>query len=237
MVEYALYLESGPRKRKTMVHVLDLLGCIARGATTEEALEATPGEIRRFQGFLKRYGEMVEPDKNFSTVVAAHVMEGNWLANGDPTPGFAPDFQPLTTEDLAIYLRRLSWMHADLTGIIQSISEDQLVVEPMDGSRSIFHILSHVAESHANYLRMTVGKVEGLKEALLAITPDVQLIQAALSSIWNLSIGHMETLSDIERTQAVAHGQTIWTARRGVRRMLEHQWEHLQEIRERLGLK
>jgi hypothetical protein len=26
-----LYLESGPKRRKTMVHVLDLLGCVAVG--------------------------------------------------------------------------------------------------------------------------------------------------------------------------------------------------------------
>jgi len=48
MTEYALYLESGPRQRKTMVHVLDLLGCIAPGPTTADALAVTPDAIRAF---------------------------------------------------------------------------------------------------------------------------------------------------------------------------------------------
>ena len=39
MAEFALFIESGPMHRKTMVHVLDLLGCVVRGATTDEALE------------------------------------------------------------------------------------------------------------------------------------------------------------------------------------------------------
>lgn len=38
-----------------------------------------------------------------------------------------------------------------------------------------------------------------------------------------------------ERRQSVKHGQVTWTARRGLRRMLEHEWEHLLEIAERLG--
>ena len=46
MTEYALYLESGPKHKKTMVHVLGLLGCIAQGPTTEAALEAAPQAIR-----------------------------------------------------------------------------------------------------------------------------------------------------------------------------------------------
>ena len=45
MTTYALYLESGPRRRKTMVHALDLLGCVAVGPTTEDALAATPDEV------------------------------------------------------------------------------------------------------------------------------------------------------------------------------------------------
>jgi len=39
---YWLYLESGPKHRKTMVHVLDPLGRVAVGPTTEAALDATP---------------------------------------------------------------------------------------------------------------------------------------------------------------------------------------------------
>ncbi|MSQ11860.1 MAG: hypothetical protein EXR48_04115 [Dehalococcoidia bacterium] len=46
MTEYPLYVESGPRRRKTMVHVLDLLGCMVQEPTTEEALEAAPDAVR-----------------------------------------------------------------------------------------------------------------------------------------------------------------------------------------------
>ena len=40
-------------------------------------------------------------------------------------------------------------------------------------------------------------------------------------------------MTETELGQAVKHGQVTWTARRGLRRMLEHSWEHLQEISRR----
>jgi predicted RNase H-like HicB family nuclease len=70
---YWLYPESGPKHRKTIMRVLDLLGCGAVGPTTEAALDATPGAIRAFLGFLRRHGREVDPDAPFATRVAEHV--------------------------------------------------------------------------------------------------------------------------------------------------------------------
>src|SRR5207249_4563554 len=110
--------ESGPKMKTTMVHVLDLLGCIANGRTTDAALEATPREIREFLRFLKRHGEKVDPKKRFTTKIAAHVMEGSWIGQGDPPPGFAPDFEPLTQEDERTYRRRFQWLGEELVDLI-----------------------------------------------------------------------------------------------------------------------
>ena len=42
------------------------------------------------------------------------------------------------------------------------------------------------------------------------------------------------TLSVDERTNFVSRGPVTWTARRVLRRMLEHDWEHLQELAQRV---
>ena len=65
MRSYALYLESGPRRQRTMVHVTDLLGCVAKGPTTEAALAATPAAIRAYLRFVQRHGESVHPNSDF----------------------------------------------------------------------------------------------------------------------------------------------------------------------------
>ncbi len=90
MPHYPIYLESGPKRRKTMVHVLDLLGCVATGPSTEAALQATPDAIRAYLRFLRRHGEAADLDAPFTTPVAEHITEGQWLGNGSPHPGVWP---------------------------------------------------------------------------------------------------------------------------------------------------
>ena len=234
MTQYALYVESGPRRRTTMVHVLDLLGCIARGPTTEAALEATPEAIRVYLHFLQRHGDEVKPNAKFTTTVAVHITKGTWLGYGDPTSGFAPDFQPLSAKDLEIYLQRLAWLRAYLLEMIGDLPHRQLLAEPKGGGRSIYHILGHVAGSECVYLRYLVGKVDGLSDALRAVEQSPDHLPFALSRLWQISSSRLETLTASERKQWVKHGQVTWTARRALRRLLEHDWEHLQELSDRL---
>ncbi len=234
MTEYALYLESGPKMRKTQVHVLSLLGCTAQGLTTETALTAAPEAIRTFLRFLRRHGERTEPDAPFTTTVAAHVMEGNWLGNGDPTPGFAPDFEPLGADDLCLYLLRLGWMQEDLMLLVRNMTPEQLAAEPTSGGRTVYRILQHLGEAHASYLRTTVGVVDNLPVAVRAIEQGSDDLPAALNILWNIANRRTAALSEVERTRVVQHGPMPWSARRALRRMLEHQWEHLQEVLNRL---
>jgi uncharacterized damage-inducible protein DinB/predicted RNase H-like HicB family nuclease len=234
MTEYALYLESGPRRRKTMVHVLDLLGCIAQGPTTETALEATPEAIRAYLRFLRQHGEAVETDSSFATRVAEHVTEGVWLGNGDPTPGFGPDFQPLGAEELDAYLRRLAWLRADLLQLIRDLPRERLLAEPAGTGRTIYRILEHVAAAECVYLRMIVGKVDGLPAALQVVQQGPEALPSALTHLWQIISSRLEVMAETERGQLVPHGQVTWTARRGLRRMLEHEWEHLLEVSRRL---
>lgn len=231
MAKYKLYVESGPRRKTTMVHVIDLLGCIARGPTTEDAIGVTPDAIRNYLRFLKQHGEKVNADEKISLVVKQHVMEGSWIGYGDPMPGFAPDLKPLTPKDLKTYLRRLTWLESDLDNLIRKVPLEQLSIEPKTGGRSIHGIVDHVVESNAVYLRYLVGKVDGLSEALkLVKNPDD--LGDGLSRVWKISTARLESLTDKELEQAVSHGQMVWTARRALRRMLEHKWEHLNELRD-----
>ena len=233
MTDYALYVESGPRRRKTMVHVLDLLGCIAQGPTTEEAIEATPDAIRGYLRFLRKHGEAsAGPEAAFATAVAQHVMEGPFLGNGDPAPGFPPDFQPLTADEMKVFLPRLSWLHADLLDVTRGLTHAQLVAEPAAG-RTISGILDHVAGAEYAYLQTPLSKPEGMSKVLRAVREGPDLL-AALTIMWQMVEGRMAGAIAEERTQTVQHGQVAWTARRAMRRLLEHGWEHLLEISRRL---
>jgi len=236
MTEYALYLESGPKHKKTMIHMLDLLGCIGQGPTTEAALEAAPQAIRTFLRFLHDHGEPVDPQAAFTTRVAVHITEGTWLANGDPPCGFAPDFEPLAPKDLDVYLRWMDWLQTDIQKMVSELSLDQLQEEPQGGGRSIYHILQHMAESQGVYLRYLAGKVDGLPDALKAVRDaPMEILPPTLADLWQVMRARLQVLSESERSQPVPHGQVIWTARRALRRILEHAWEHRLEIFARLN--
>lgn len=235
MKEYALYLESGPRQRKTMVHVLDLLGCVVRGATTEEALEVTPAGIQRYLRFLRRHGEKVDSEDAFTTAVAEHVMEGPWLGNGNPTPGFGPDFQELGVDELEFYLRRADWLLEDLLGLIGTLPSEQQLAEPDGRGRPIFRIVEHIAESQYAYLRSILGAMAELPAALRVMREGPESLPDSLVDVWKIIRTRLETMTDAERGQSVQRGQVTWSAKRALRRLLEHPWEHMLEIAERLG--
>lgn len=230
LTEYPLYVETGPKKRKTVVHVLGLLGCIAQGPTTDEALENTPEAIREYLRFLKRHGEDVDPDKEFTTTVGELNLEGNFFG----TSGWKPDFDPLSEDDLKLHLRRLEWMQNDLLELVGELTPDQLAEKPESG-RPIGQILQHVAGAHSEYVRLTVGRIEGASALIRRAEKEPETVLGVLDELWALTNPRLHEMTETERTQQVPHGQTVWTARRGLRRMLEHNWEHIQEIRSRLG--
>jgi predicted RNase H-like HicB family nuclease/uncharacterized damage-inducible protein DinB len=236
MSEYQLYVESGPKHRKTMVHVPALLGCIAQGPTTEEALAATPLAIRRYLAFERRHGAAMDPEAPLETVVAEHVTEGSWIGQGDPEPGFRFDFNPPPEpEELTALVGRLGWQEEELVAAFGAAPPQALLARPDAGGRSLLAMADHLAGAHAAYLRYQVGKVPGLAEAAKSVpaAADPAELSRALAELWRLSRSRVAAMTADEVAQRVQHGKVTWTTRRMLRRMLEHEWEHLEEIRSR----
>lgn len=229
---YPLYLESGPRHKKTMVHVLDLLGCTASGSTTEAALENTPEAIRIFLKFLHRHGQPANPDEAFSTEVVEHITEGVYLGNGDPALVFQPDLSLLADEDLENYIQRLSWMHEDMAALIAGLDSKALAAKPPRG-RPIQAILSHILESEYNYMR-AFGKLEELPGLTIFLKRSQEDLVGSLARMRTLEYARLRALSIQKRWEPFIHWGHTRTARKVIRRMLEHQWEHFVEIAVRL---
>jgi uncharacterized damage-inducible protein DinB/predicted RNase H-like HicB family nuclease len=234
MQTYKLYLESGLKKKKTMVHVLELLGCIAKGPTTDEALSRTPGAIRAYLHFLKRHSEAVDPAIEFETIVAEHITQGQWLGNGDPALVFQPDLEPLTPEDAEIYIQRLQWSRAGVLALVSGLNPEQLEAEPDSKDRSIRAMLEHVLDSEYFYLS-SLCRIEGLPGPGTIIRKREGDLLAWMSHVRTLEIERIRSFTIEERSQSIEHWKQTWTARKVLRRMLEHEWEHLVELSERLG--
>ncbi len=233
MTTYPLYLESGPKRQTTMVHVFDLLGCNVSGPTTEAALDATPDAIRAYLAFLQQHGEAADPAAPFDTTVAQHVTEGPRIGYGDPQPGFEPDFVAVTADELAVYLQRFRWLGQAIADRLAAAPAGLLALESGD-ERTLRAIGQHLSEAQGYYLRYLTGKIEGLPQAQHAVREAAD-VAAALGEVWRLNAERFAALTPRECGIQVHHGQVSWTARRALRRSLEHAWEHLREIEARLS--
>lgn len=233
MKVYLLYLESGPMRKKTMVHVLDLLGCIANGPTTEEALARTPDAIRAYLSVLQRHGEEVDPAEEFQTEIAEHVTEGSWLGNGDPALVFAPDLEPVSQEERERLIRRMEALRAELLALVDGLSEQEITKKPPTG-RSIRAILEHVFGAEYSYIRR-LGKLEEVQGPGSVERMTLNGLLEWMSFVRSKEIAQLRTISNEEIAERLSEKKNHVTFRKLLRRTLEHEWEHLAEIRERLA--
>jgi predicted RNase H-like HicB family nuclease/uncharacterized damage-inducible protein DinB len=245
MKTYSLCVESGPKKQRTMVHVIDLLGCVAKGATTDEAIVNTPDAIRTYLKFLKRHGEptpalvtagaSVDLGGEVKTKIIEHVMEGQWLGNGDPALVFQFDLKPITPKEIETYLQHLDWSRAEIVKLVSGLTHDQLEKEPGNKQRSIRIMLEHMLESEYFYLASFLDKIEELPATGSIVRKREGDVLSWMNHVRSIEVARLRALTPDERSKSIERWKQTWTARKMFRRMLEHEWEHLIELSERLG--
>lgn len=231
---YGLYLESGPKRRKTMVHAPDLLGCVAVGPTTDEALAATPDAIQAFLRFLRRNGEAVDAEAPFETQVVEHITKGGWLGNGSPNITFGADLEPLTDEEIATHLRRYSWMREELAAWAATQSDEQLDATPQEHGRAARGALLHILG--AVYLAGALGSAPGFSALHGAAERGEISLPDALRRGAAMVRERVSAATREERVAVREHPtQGPRTLHRALRRTLEHDWEHRLELSRRPG--
>jgi predicted RNase H-like HicB family nuclease/uncharacterized damage-inducible protein DinB len=235
MTTYPLYLESGPRRRKTMVHALDLLGCVAVGPTTEDALAATPQAIRAYRRFLHRHGESLDPDAPFETRVVEHITEGDWLGNGSPYLVFGPDLEPVTDEEVESFLHRFQWLCEELAAWAADQRDELLDARPEAGGRPARAVLLHVLGAQGSYLAAALGGAPGFSRVHGAAERGELGLAEALRRTAVMAAERVHATTPAERAAVRERATDGRTLRKALRRMLEHDWEHLAELSRRPG--
>lgn len=235
---YGLYLESGPKRKKTMVHALDLLGCVAVGSTTEAALAATPEAIRAYLRFLARHGERglpSSPDAAFETRVMEHITEGAWLGNGSPYLIFGPDLEPLSDVEIETYLLRCQWLCGALADWAETQPEAALAATPASGGRTARAILLHVLGAQGSYLAAALGSAPGFSALSGAAERGERPVAEALRQSAQMVATRVRATTPAERAAVRELSAGPRTLRKALRRILEHSWEHLAELSRRPG--
>ena len=231
-MRFDLYLESGPQRRKTWVYVPGLPGCVAVGPTSEAAIEIARAAIGQRLDFLRRHGETIPGAESIDVVVAEHVIEREFLGYGQQF--FPPDAEPLTAAEARRQLRWTEWSREELVAAAGAQPEP-LTVRPAAGGRSAAAIISHVAGAEWAYVSATLGTLPGGGAAIAAIERAGEQPWEALAAERRTLMARLGALTPEELSRVVERkGRPRWTARRMLRRMLEHESEHLEELRSRL---
>lgn len=233
MKTYDLFVESGPKHRKTMVHVPTLLGCIAQGPTTDEALDVASEAISAFLSFVGAHGETADPTAAFEVRVAEHVTEGIWLGNGDPSIVFASDLPTITPKELALWIARWHAIRTESEALLAPLSAAAFMREPAKG-RGAVRIVGHILGASPAYLR-TFGPVTQLNRLAREADKDPAIARQKMTESTDATLAFLRALTPADRKAEHHRGSGLWTARKTFRRLLEHEWEHHRELVDRLG--
>ena len=230
-MRFDLYLESGPQHRKTWIYVPGLPGCSTLSPTSDEAVEYARAAIRGRLEFLRRHGEAMPDTDPIEPVVADHAIGGKFLGYGQMF--IATDLEPLTADEAASRLLWASWSREELVAAARAIAEP-LTARPASGGRSVAAILSHVAGSEWSYVSSTLGTLPGAGPAIAAIEGAGENPWAALAEERETVMERLRamTIEELQRAEQ-RDGKPPRTARRMLRRFLEHEWEHVLELRAR----
>ncbi|GAB4461468.1 MAG: hypothetical protein Kow00120_28740 [Anaerolineae bacterium] len=235
MTRYAVYLESGERGL-CMAHTPALPGCFVRAASREEALRRLPDAIRAHHAWLRRHGEPApgEADPVEIEVAGEHMGIGPFDP-GDATALLPPDRAPLSHAELENLFRLMGHARADLLALVRDLPDAALDWKPAPEAFSIRRVLRHMGNAEEWYVSRLVPPdtlpPEWEHDADLPILDFLDLERRT-------AIERLARLTDVELSGVFTpahwtdHPDEQWTARKALRRALEHELEHTAQVRE-----
>lgn len=129
------------------------------------------------------------------------------------------DYDTLRDDELEALWERAAFSRQELLDVLAKMPATALKWRVDDKAWSIYDILGHVARADLWYASRL--EESGLRELVWRI-----------SAVRALLLQHLQSLPVDERAHVTQHDSEDWTPRKVARRMLEHEQEHLAQIRE-----
>jgi predicted RNase H-like HicB family nuclease/uncharacterized damage-inducible protein DinB len=212
--KYLVYIETGgdPITRPGPVaHVPDLPGASARGETLEEAKENIRKAIKEYVRLLRDVGEQVP---RYSDGIELEFQEVDGAT-------FLTDYDGLRPNEMETLFRWMAISRQELMDLVKDLPEETTAWKPNDEASSIREILCHLAEADLWYTDR------------LTRWPEAPLFRLAAAR--GVALERLRDMSEERRASVTTFDGEDWTPRKVVRRMLEHEREHIHEIRDLLA--
>ncbi len=193
--------------------IAELPGCMARGATRDEAAANVRRAFRDYLALLEKYGVSTEHWKELDPAGFA-VKEA-------PKGEFAEDFRPMEEHEIRDFLHQMEGSRAALLALVRGLSAEELERQPTASMWSVRQALEHVMTTQATYLSR-LEKWPANDFATLQAIHRVAFQRFSILEPEDTNLDH------------VIQGRR-WSTRRVMRRLLEHEYEHMEHIKEILA--
>jgi predicted RNase H-like HicB family nuclease len=228
-----LYLEVDSSGH-AMAHALDLVGCFDYGLSKDEAVAKMPETVREYLAWTRRHGEPLTVLEPISVEVMETVRGTCPRNSGDAAALFKPEKQAVTEEMIATTIRRMGYAREDLLELVRGLPDEVMDWKREERMRSIREILTHVARCDWRYVTRLTDEDPPASEP----PGDVFLFlkQYRESAVKRL-LGLPEKLRAgvYHPKKNTKHPEEPWSARKVIRRYVEHEREHIDNITQRLA--
>ena len=235
-----IYLDTAASGR-VMAHLLEPPGLGMRFESREEMAHRLPGAIRAHLGWLASHGESVASDPHPTYRIVEEVAMAGNFESGDDVGIFRPDFMPVTDPEIERYLRIAGYAHEDLLALVESLDDAVLDWVRDERTRPIRKVIRHIVGAELWYMgriiddpdRVPLPEVIADADRRIDATDDqierVRIVWLAFQR-WTRSL-----TSDLRGRVTVPTWWTHiagerWTARKMLRRCIEHCREHTRSI-------
>ena len=208
----------------TGAFIPDLPGCWVFAKSDERALTKAKSAVSDWYAWAKRHGESVTPPTKIK-VEPSEVLRVSYnpVEAGKPEPLFWSEVLPVTNQDIGRTLRLMSHSRRDLLELLHGLDRDALRRRPKGGPRTIGNCLRHIAIAEWWY-------VTRLDIDLPADFPKgpFELLQYTR----NLTERELKRLTKDQRTRIFQPRNdpspvcNLWTARKVLRRFVDHERLH-----------
>ncbi len=185
-------------------------GCNASGKTRDEAVANVRRSFAEYLDLLHSRGVTVEHWRG---------LDASKFAVADAASPMLPEDQaPVEEHDLRDFLHVFEAQHAALIALAGSLSAAEMERKPDDATWSPRQALEHIVESQALFL------------ARLEAWPDDPF--NTVQSQHRMVAQRFAVMEPAETTATRVIQGVPWNARRVMRRILEHEWEHYGHLKE-----
>lgn len=209
---------------RSLAWALDFPGAFAYGKNNAEALEKLPDSLLEYERWIGQHsdGNWVSLAEFEQQVVESFDIYLN-NENGTVNAFFEDDRRPMEAKEIDKALKLHTWQRQDLLTEVENLSP-QLMTRMLPGQRwNINGVLNHIARTEIQYLgslKLPLPKGEFLvHNPFKLLELSYEMVQKALPGLEG-------------NARIVDNDGELWSARKLLRRLLWHQRNHIEHIRQ-----